>query len=154
MSGVRELCRTLKGGLNLSNIRQAGAIAVRNEDHKVKVLVVRANQHPDHWIFPKGHIEPKESAEEAAVRELEEEGGVSGKVIGTVGVQEFDSRDNVVHVEYFLIKYERDVKRVEDRETKWCSYARALELLTFPDTKSLLKDAREKIEKRIGKVGD
>jgi len=140
--------------LNLSNIRQAGAIAVRNEDHKVQVLVVRANQHPDHWIFPKGHIEPKESAEEAAVRELEEEGGVSGKVIGTVGVQEFDSRDNVVHVEYFLIKYERDVKRVEDREIKWCSYARALELLTYPDTKSLLKDARGKIEKRIGKVGD
>ena len=127
---------------------------MRHEDHKVQVLVVRANQHPDHWIFPKGHIESKESAEEAAVRELEEEGGVSGKVIATVGVQEFESGDNVVHVEYFLIKYQRDVKRVEDRETKWCSYARALELLTYPDTKSLLKDARGKIEKRIGKVGD
>lgn len=141
-------------GATLSQIRQAGAIAVRNADHKVQILVVRANQHPDHWIFPKGHIEPKESAAEAAVRELEEEGGVSGKVIAAVGEHEFDSRDNVVHVEYFLIKYQRDVKRVEDRETKWCSYARALELLTYPDTKSLLKDARGRIEKSMGKVGD
>jgi len=141
-------------GARLSNIRQAGAIAVRNADHKVQVLVVRANQHPDNWIFPKGHIEPKESPGEAAVRELEEEAGVSGKVIAPVGVQEYESRDDVVHVEYFLIKYQRDVKRQEDRETKWCSYARALELLTYPDTKSLLKEARGRIEKAIGKVED
>ena len=127
---------------------------MRNSDHKVQVLVVRANQHPDRWIFPKGHIESKESAEEAAVRELEEEGGVSGKVIAAVGVQEFDWRDDVFHVEYFLIKYQKDVERDEDRETRWCSYARALELLTYADTKSLLKDARGKIEKSIGKIDD
>jgi 8-oxo-dGTP pyrophosphatase MutT (NUDIX family) len=140
--------------MKLSQIRQAGAIAVRNADHKVQILVVRAKRNPDNWIFPKGHIESKESAEEAAVRELEEEGGVSGKVIAAVGVQEFDSKDDVVHVEYFLIKYKRDVERDEDRETKWCSYARALELLTYPDTKNMLKDARGRIEKAIGKVGD
>jgi 8-oxo-dGTP pyrophosphatase MutT (NUDIX family) len=130
----------------LSHIRQAGAIAVKTVDRKVQILVVRAKQHPDHWIFPKGHIEPRESADAAAVRELEEEAGVRGTMIAAVGVLEFSLKDAVVQVEYFVVKYERDVPRQEDREIRWCSYDRALELLTFPDSKTLLREARARIE--------
>jgi len=136
----------------VNRVRQAGAIAARAVDHRVEILIVRARRSPENWIFPKGHIESKESAEDAAVRELEEEGGVTGALIGPVGTVDFGGKDNPVRVEYFLVRYKRDVPREEDRETRWCSYARALELLAWPDTKTLLRDARERIEKAIGKV--
>lgn len=134
----------------MSHIRQAGAIAARAVDHKVEILLVRARQHPENWIFPKGHIEPRESSEAAAVRELEEEAGVSGTVIAPVGVVEFPGKDGVVRAEYFLVRYRRDVPPQEDRETRWCSYARALELLAFPDTKRLLRQARDRIAQAMG----
>ena len=116
--------------------------------------MVRAKRSPDHWIFPKGHIEERESPKEAAVRELEEEAGVKGSVIAAVGELEFSWKDDDVRVEYFLVKYQRDAPRQEDREIRWCSYARALDLLTFPDTRTLLRQARPRIEKVIGRVED
>ena len=112
--------------------------------------MVRAKQHPDHWIFPKGHIEERESPKEAAVRELEEEAGVKGSVIAAVGESEFSVKDDDVSVEYFLVRYQREVSRQEDREIRWCSYARALELLTFPDSRALLREARPRIEQVLG----
>ena len=123
---------------------------MRLSDHRAEILVVRAKQHPDNWIFPKGHIEPRESPKAAAVRELEEEAGVRGTVIAAAGVLEFSWKDDVVHVEYFLVKHRRDVPRQEDREIRWCSYARALELLTFPDSRTLLREVRARIEKATG----
>ena len=138
--------------MDLSLIRQAGAIAARAVDHKAEILVVRARQHPDHWIFPKGHIEPRESSEAAALRELEEEAGVRGTPIAPAGAVEFSAKGSTVRVEYFLVKYQRDVPREDDREVRWCSYARALDLLTFPDSKMLLREARSRIEQSVGKV--
>ena len=122
---------------------------MRVVDRKAEILVVRARQHPEHWIFPKGHIEPRESAEKAALRELEEEAGVAASVIAAAGAVEFDSKDKdcTTRVEYFLCKYRRDVPRQDNRETRWCSYARALELLTFPNVKELLREARARIER-------
>ena len=136
----------------MDHIRQAGAIAARTVDHTAEILLVRAKQHPEHWIFPKGHIEPRESPAAAAVRELEEEAGVHGTVIAPAGVLEFPTKEGVVRAEYFLVKFQRDVPRQEDREIRWCSYARALELLTFPDSRTLLREVRARIEKVVGKV--
>jgi diadenosine hexaphosphate hydrolase (ATP-forming) len=34
------------------------------------------------WTFPKGHLEPGETAEEAALREVEEETGWRCKILG------------------------------------------------------------------------
>jgi diadenosine hexaphosphate hydrolase (ATP-forming) len=125
---------------------------MRVVDRKAEILLVRARQHPEHWIFPKGHIEPRESAEKAALRELQEEAGVAASVIAPAGAVEFDSKDFTTRVEYFLCKYQRDVPRQDDRETRWCSYARALELLTFPNVKELLREARARIERVTSRV--
>ena len=39
--------------------------------------------------MPKGHIEPGETASEAAVREVEEETGIHGVVLGALGTIDF-----------------------------------------------------------------
>ena len=54
-----------------------------------KVLLVQeANgRHRGRWGLPKGHVEANESPEAAAVRELDEETGLSGTVVGLAGVR-------------------------------------------------------------------
>lgn len=42
-----------------------------------EVLVITSSKHPNEWIIPKGGWENDESVEECALREVEEEAGVS-----------------------------------------------------------------------------
>ena len=130
----------------MSRIVQAGAIAFKIVDKAIQVLCVRAKKTPTDWIFPKGHIEPGETAELAARRELEEEACVSGELVGPAGSLDFQSGNEMVTVEYFLIRFTHEVPRKEKREIRWCEYQEALALLSHPDAAELLKKAWPIIE--------
>ena len=41
------------------------------------------------WSLPKGHVEPGETVEDTAVREVAEETGILGRVVGKLGVIDF-----------------------------------------------------------------
>jgi ADP-ribose pyrophosphatase YjhB (NUDIX family) len=41
------------------------------------------------WSLPKGHLEPGESYEDAAVREVEEETGIRGRLLAPLGTIDF-----------------------------------------------------------------
>ena len=49
---------------------------------RVQVLLVHKPRKKDAWQIPQGGAEDEESIEEAAIRELREETGVTGKVFG------------------------------------------------------------------------
>ena len=82
----------------ISPVPQAGAVAFKIVDDSPLILLVRAKKTPDDWIFPKGHIEIGETAEETAARELAEEAGVRGEPVGLIGPVEFRSGDEDVRV--------------------------------------------------------
>ncbi|KAG8296071.1 hypothetical protein J6590_065055 [Homalodisca vitripennis] len=44
------------------------------------VLLVTSSSQPDHWIVPGGGVEPEEEPRNTAIREVEEEAGVLGKL--------------------------------------------------------------------------
>ena len=77
-------------------IAQAGAIIVFGEH-----VVLRRNK-AGKWIFPKGHVEPGESAEETARREAEEETGLLVELLGSCGRAKFKDDDEKLDVEYFI----------------------------------------------------
>lgn len=129
-----------------NTVAQAGAIAFKIVGELPYILLVRARKNPEHWIFPKGHIDEGETAEIAAARELEEEAAIKAELIAPLGALEFQSGDERVHVEYFLFKYMEDIERTEDRETRWCTYEEALALLSHRDAADLLQRARPLIE--------
>jgi len=122
-------------------VLQAGAIAFKFIDRAPQIMLVRAKKTPEHWIFPKGHIEQGETAEIAAARELEEEAGIRGELVGRVGSLEFRFRDRDFSVAYFLIAFASEVAREEKRERRWCGYDEALTLLSHPDAVELLRKA-------------
>jgi 8-oxo-dGTP pyrophosphatase MutT (NUDIX family) len=125
----------------MERVRQAGAIVVREHAGATQVLLVRAKQDPSRWIFPKGHIEPGESAPEAAARELREEAGVVGRVIRPVGVSRFQSGAEQVEVTYYLARFAGIAPTSEVRSSEWLSLEEAKQRLSFGDARDLLDQA-------------
>lgn len=126
---------------------QAGAIAIRQRGKEPEVVLVRSRRTGD-WIFPKGHIEDGESAGETAVRELEEEAGVTGEALTVVGSSRFRLDGEQFDVTYYLVRSLSSQRSPEMREVKWCRFDQARTLLEFADARRLL----DKAEKLISEI--
>ncbi|MDQ0993724.1 NUDIX hydrolase [Streptomyces sp. V3I7] len=89
-------------------LRLAAAVVM---DGQGRVLVVRRSEHerflPRAWGVPCGKLEPGESPEDGALRELKEETGLLGEVLCSVGhsrfVSEYRGRQVVNRQENFLV---------------------------------------------------
>lgn len=70
------------------------------------------------WSLPKGHLEAGESTEDAAVREIEEETGIRGRVVASLGTIDywFVAEDRRIHktVHHYLL--EAAGGRLSDRD--------------------------------------
>lgn len=120
-------------------IQQAGAIAIK-AGTPPQVLIIRAKNDPSYWIFPKGHIEPGEKAEDTAVRELFEEAGIKGKPVRRAGEKEHFYNDKRYHVVYFLVTYGSTESIGElGRDPRWCTVDEAITLLSFSDSREMLQ---------------
>lgn len=72
---------------NVTIERAAGGVVVRVRDGELQVLLI--DDRYGRVSFPKGHLEPGESWEVAAIREVEEETGISARIIGSLGRLEY-----------------------------------------------------------------
>ena len=104
-------------------------------------LLVEARGSRGEWVLPKGHIEPGETAEAAAVREVEEEAGVRATIVAPAGESEFVADGKPVRTIFFLMRYEAEASRTEERARAWRSYEDALSLLPFDNLRRVLTQA-------------
>jgi 8-oxo-dGTP pyrophosphatase MutT (NUDIX family) len=133
----------------LRPVEQAGGIVFRGNDRDISILLVTSKKEDGHWIFPKGHIEPGESADVAALRETSEEAGIEGELVGEVGEPlEFTWGGKRYRVRYFLIRARSETPHTDGRTKEWLSFEEALARLTYDDTRQLLRDARPVMERR------
>lgn len=116
----------------------AGAIAVRITAGAPHVLLVTAKRDRHRWVLPKGHIERGETAAQAAVRELEEEGGVRGEALTHVGTLRLGGSKKPV-VAYFLARVLEEPGSDERRRRRWCTLDDALRRLSHEDARELLR---------------
>jgi 8-oxo-dGTP pyrophosphatase MutT (NUDIX family) len=123
-------------------VRQAGAIAFREAGGRLHVLLVRSKKDPSIWVFPKGHVEPGETDAAAALRETWEEAGVTGDIGAEVGAPlEFESGDEPVSVQYFVVVARDDRPSPERREKRWLPLDAALATLAFETAREKLREA-------------
>jgi len=136
----------------------AGGIVFNSKE---QVLLTKHSQNK-HWSFPKGLIDPGQTVEEAALREVREEGGVNAEVLGRVGYSKyvytlsgtkssssaytFNNEKIFKVVTYFLMKYLSGDPKDHDFEVEeagWYEPEEALKQLTFSQDRVLFKKALE-----------
>jgi 8-oxo-dGTP pyrophosphatase MutT (NUDIX family) len=54
----------------------AGAIILREVEGQLKIALAQHQRGTKTWVLPKGHVEPGETLEQAALREVHEEAGL------------------------------------------------------------------------------
>jgi 8-oxo-dGTP pyrophosphatase MutT (NUDIX family) len=122
----------------VSRYSHAGGVVARTVDGEREYLLVEARSSRGEWVLPKGHIEPGETPEVAAVREVQEEAGVLAAVVAQAGESEYAVDGQTVRAIFFLMRYQGEASRHEDRARAWRRYEDALRLLRFDDTKRVL----------------
>ena len=126
---------------SLEPVQQAGAVAVRLGSPP-RFLLVRAKLHPEHWLFPKGHVDPGETAAEAAVRELAEEAGVAGRVLAPLGSAGYAFEGKRIEVQYFFVEPTGRAGAGEpDRDPTWLALDAARQRIVFVDLHRILDAA-------------
>jgi len=135
----------------MAKFRQAGAIIVRTWKRELRILLVTARRNPRNWIFPKGHVEPDERLQDAAVREAREEAGVVGKVLGRAGLMVFEFGGNTYRVRYFIVRTSDPGQEREGRRVRWFRFKPALRKLTYVETRDVLRKAWPRIESALSK---
>ena len=130
--------------------RSAGVILF-NKTEGIQFLVLK---YPSgHWDFVKGNIEEGEEEEETVKRELFEETGINNLEIhqGFNEKAEYNyyKKNNKVHkiVSYYLAETnQKQVKlSFEHLDHKWSNYEDSMKLITFENSKEILKKGNERI---------
>ena len=117
----------------------------RIESGRPEVLVVTARRRPDQWVFPKGHIEAGETPEQAAVREVHEESGVSATIVGPLEDVQIQMPSEDQTVRYFLMRAVDTGPAGEGRQSVWLTADEALNRLTFDTSRGSLRKALDMI---------
>src|SRR3954447_9580687 len=119
----------------IPEIRAAGGIVHRDGGDGTEVLVIHRPKYED-WTLPKGKLDPGETLEEAAVREVEEETGIRCALREHAGANECrDRHGRSKRVDYWLMEPEGEIPAEftpndEVDEIRWVSLDEAGDLLT------------------------
>jgi ADP-ribose pyrophosphatase YjhB (NUDIX family) len=122
----------------------AGGLVLDSE-HRA-ALIGRTNSHGNlTWSLPKGHLEEGESLEAAAVREVNEETGIAGRVVAPLGVIDFyfTAEGQRIHktVHHYLLLAEGgelNSDDVEVDEVAWVPLAELPDRLAYADERRLI----------------
>lgn len=126
--------------------QHAGGIVFRRQRGRPQVLIVTTKRSRKRWVLPKGRVKRGERPSVAALREVREEGGVTGRVLEHVGTAAYSARRLRIRIEYYLIEYSGPVRgNSEKRETEWCSVRGAAEKLTYASARRVLLDAEDRL---------
>jgi len=98
----RNVCENCETIFYKNPLPVASSIVV---DEKRNILLVKRKNDPyrGEWCLPMGFAESGEQVEEAALRELEEEAGITGEIISLVDV---DTVDNYFYGPLVIVAYE------------------------------------------------
>lgn len=105
--------------------------------------------------LPKGRVDPGETLEQTALRELGEEFGLCARVVGPLGATRYQYAEGDVavrkHVHYFLLEClpgEAGPLDGEMQRVFWCSLDEAERRLTFANERRAIGWARDALAAR------
>ena len=141
--------------MKIINQISAGGIVFKKYGNQTLWLITQHSQHKG-WVFPKGLVGDKntnESMEKAALREVEEEGGIKAKIVGNKPIEthyQYRSGNDLIKktVYYFLMEFISGDPKNHDWEMMDSKFVTAADVIKTLDFKSD-KQAFEKILKLL-----
>ena len=129
----------------------AGGVVVRNMRGRPYIAAIRLKD-GEVLALPKGHIDPGESAAEAAQREVREETGVAGTLVEKIDDIRYwyvrDGRRVLKVVSFFLFNYSSGSVKDHDHEVvsaEWVPLAEAPKLLSYRGEKEVAAAAQSRV---------
>ncbi|HEX8207765.1 MAG TPA: NUDIX domain-containing protein [Solirubrobacteraceae bacterium] len=129
----------------------AGGVLLRGDCVAVIVPVRRAAGGKKVLALPKGHVDPGETPEQAALREVREETGMTGELIEQLGEVRYwyqrGGRKIPKLVTFFLFEYRSGSEADHDaevEEVRWVRLEDAVAELSY-------KGEREMVERALGR---
>jgi 8-oxo-dGTP pyrophosphatase MutT (NUDIX family) len=128
----------------------------RSGERPVGAVIARLNRAGRvEWCLPKGHLEGEETPEQAAVREIEEETGIRGRIVEPLGSIDYwfsvDGKRVHKHVHHFLliaVGGELTIEGDPDAEAidvAWVPLPELDERLSFPNERRLAEQASARL---------
>ena len=133
-------------------IQKAGAIIISKNDPKKILLLFRTGPNYDDWTIPKGHMEPGESREDTAMREVKEETGLDIKLLAPLPDRDYTTGNgHAAIVHFFLARSLDDAKlRLEPgfpgNKLEWVPIDKAERVLSFDNMKIYFRSVKERIK--------
>ena len=134
--------------------KSCGGVVFTRKADAIRYLIIR--HLGGHCGFPKGHMEPGESEQETALREIREETGLTVSLIDGFRAEDsypLPKKTGVYkQVVYFLAEFSDQTIHTQPEEISEAylvSYEEALGLLPFPEAKRILTDAHGFLIKRM-----
>ena len=123
-------------------VQAAGGVPLRDG----RVVLVHRPKYDD-WTLPKGKLDPGESFEEAAVREVEEETGLTCRLGPELSESRYrDNKDRPKVVRWWAMEVESEVPfepNDEVDELRWLEPGEAAQKLTYARDRPLVDEAAE-----------
>ncbi len=126
----------------------AGGVVVDGDQIVVIVPVKRGPGGRRVLGLPKGHLDGDETPAQAAAREVSEEAGVSGELLGELGDVDYDhapqGRPIAKRVRFFLFAYRAGDPADHDHEIErayWMPLAEAVDALTYDGEREMVRRA-------------
>ena len=138
----------------------AGGLMLRRRGGSFDAMLIgRGN--PRIWSLPKGHVEPRETHEQAAIREVREETGCWGEVIGKLSdISYWFYMNRTKHkksVHFFLMRYltgETSNHDHEVDEAAWFEVRAAKKALKYVNEKRLIDLGMEYLKAHPDAIGE
>lgn len=134
-----------------------GAVVFIREGKDIFYLLLYRKAHDNYkelWDFPRGLVEKGENEKETIIREIKEETGIEYlKILD--GFKDkikwfYRKEGQLINKEatYYLAETKSNKVQIshEHDDYKWCKYEDALKLITFKNTKDIIKKAKEFLE--------
>ena len=129
-------------------IRAAGGLVCRKDEHGAAEILIVHRPAYDDWSFPKGKLEPGESEEDAAMREVEEETGLRCRLDRELATTRYrDARGRSKTVRYWLMTPVGGCLEAANEidEARFVPVSQAAGLLTYQRDRELLDSLEPRV---------
>jgi 8-oxo-dGTP diphosphatase len=121
-------------------VHAAGGVVVRADG---RIAVIHRPRYDD-WSLPKGKLEPEESFEAGALREVEEETGIRGRIVGELSPTRYvDRKGRDKLVRWYRMDLDGEplgfAPNDEVDELRWLTPDEARGLLSYEHDRSLVE---------------